>query len=76
MREKTNPQPFCSVSGCVNRATKWDGGIDSYHHARNEHGQLQMYKNPPQFRCDEHDPYNKWFDIHPGDDLSKREEYP
>lgn len=58
-------QPFCTVPGCPNLATKWDGGIDSYTTSVNEEGLLCRRKLPRQFRCDEHDPHGKWFDIEP-----------
>jgi hypothetical protein len=58
-----DPTPFCSVSGCPERATKWDGGIESYGSYRNNEGELVRRKLPPQFRCDNHDPHGKWFDL-------------
>ncbi len=48
----------CSV--CGTQATKWDGGMVSYETTK---AGISPTPLPPQFRCDEHDPYNKWFGI-------------
>lgn len=53
--EREAAAPRCSV--CGSPATKWDGGIPNHTSDRK--------RLPPQFRCDEHDPYNKWFALCP-----------
>lgn len=54
-----NEPPKCSR--CNNIATKWDGNVASSYYFDNK--TKKLVKLPTQFRCDDCDPYNKWFAI-------------
>lgn len=52
---------------CGAPATRWDGGYQAVHYV----GITSSVMPAHSYRCDEHDPHHKWFDI----DESDREGY-